>query len=138
MRDTIEAAIAPLLQQIRTSRVGDLLCLMIAESSRFPQLVEFYCREVLDRAMRAIETLAREAMARGELAGDELVRFPQIVGTRVLLTLVWTILFDKIARLDQKALLSAYLDLVFGRDSTSKRSVKSRRSRSRSERPVRA
>lgn len=77
-------------------------------------------------------------MARGELAGDELVRFPQIVGTRVLLTLVWTILFDKIAPLDQKALLSAYLDLVFGRDSTSKRSVKSRRSRSRSERPVRA
>lgn len=137
MRDTMEAAITPLLQQIRTTRVGDLLRLMIAESARFPQLAEFYYREVLERAMRAIETLAREAMKNGELAGDELVRFPQIAGAPMLLTLVWTILFDKIAPLDQKALLSAYLDLVFGRPGTIKRSVKSAQSRSRSERAVR-
>jgi AcrR family transcriptional regulator len=36
MRDTIEAAIAPLLQQIRTRRVGNLLRLMIAEAPAFP------------------------------------------------------------------------------------------------------
>jgi AcrR family transcriptional regulator len=115
MRETLEAALVPLLRQIRTTRMGDLLRLMIAESGRFPNLAEFYYREVLQRAMKAIERLAGHGLENGELAGDELIRFPQIVGAPVLLTLVWTTLFDRFAPLDEKALLSAYLDILFGR-----------------------
>jgi hypothetical protein len=46
--------------------------------------------------MSAIRRLAREAIREGELAGEQLVRFPQIIGAPVVVTLLWTTLFDKI------------------------------------------
>jgi hypothetical protein len=42
------------------------------------------------------------------------VRFPQIIGASVVVTLLSTTLFDKFAPLDSHGLLQAYLDLVFG------------------------
>jgi AcrR family transcriptional regulator len=114
MRDTVEAIGLPMIEAARAGRLGELLRLMIAESGRFPHLAEFYYREVLARAMSAIRRLAREAIREGELAGEHLVRFPQIIGAPVVVTLLWTTLFDKFAPLDGRGLFKAYLDLVFG------------------------
>jgi AcrR family transcriptional regulator len=114
MRDTIEAIGLPMIEAARAGRLGELMRLMIAESGRFPHLAEFYYREVVARAMGAIRRLAREAIRAGELPGEELVRFPQIIGAPIVVTLLWTTLFDKFAPLDSRGLLQAYLDLVFG------------------------
>ena len=114
MRDTVEAIFLPMIEAARTGRLGDLMRLMIAESGRFPDLAEFYYREVLARAMGAIRRLAREAIREGELPGDQLLRFPQIIGAPVVVTLLWTTLFDKFAPLDTRGMMRAYLDLVFG------------------------
>jgi AcrR family transcriptional regulator len=114
MRDTVEAIFVPMIEAARTERLGDLMRLMIAESGRFPDLAEFYYREVLARAMGAIRRLAREAIREGELPGDQLLRFPQIIGAPVVVTLLWTTLFDKFAPLDTRGMMRAYLDLVFG------------------------
>jgi AcrR family transcriptional regulator len=122
MRATIEAILRPMVEQIVVTRVGDLLRLMIAESGRFPELAEFYYREVLQRAMNAIERLAREGRGSGELTGDSLIRFPQLVGAPVVLTLIWTVLFERFAPLDRPGLLGAYLDLIFKSDTPCVRS----------------
>ena len=114
MRDTVEAILVPITEAVRTGRLGELMRLMVAESGRFPQLAEFYYREVLARAMRAIQNLAREAIRTGDLPGDQLLRFPQIIGAPVVVTLLWTTLFEKFAPLDARGMLCAYLDLVFG------------------------
>jgi AcrR family transcriptional regulator len=114
IRATIEAILRSLIEELQAARIADLLRLMIAESGRFPELAEFYYREVLERAMSAIERLAQEGRENGELAGDALIRFPQLIGAPVALTLVWSILFERLAPLDRAGLLQAYLDLVFG------------------------
>jgi AcrR family transcriptional regulator len=113
MRDAVEAIASPMIESAGKGRLGDLVRLMLAESGRFPDLAEFYYREVVARAMAAVRRLARQAISEGELAGDELVRFPQIIGAPMLVTLVWTALFDKFAPLNSRAMLRAYLDLVF-------------------------
>jgi AcrR family transcriptional regulator len=113
MRAMVEAILRPLIEQIHVTRVGHLLRLMIAESERFPELAEFYYREVVQRAMNAIERLARDGRASGELTDDALVRFPQLIAAPIVLTLVWTVLFERFAPLDRSALLGAYLDLIF-------------------------
>jgi AcrR family transcriptional regulator len=113
MRATVEAVLRPMVEQIQVTRVGDLLRLMIAESGRFPELAEFYYSEVLQRAMNAIERLARDARSSGELTGDALIRFPQLIGAPIVVTLIWTVLFERFAPLDRTALLGAYLDLIF-------------------------
>jgi AcrR family transcriptional regulator len=115
MRDQIEAAGLPMIEAARSGRLGDLLRLMLAESGRFPHLAEFYYREVLEPVMGAIRRLAAEAERNGELAGDQLVRFPQIIGAPVVVTLLWTTLFEKFAPLDTAEMMRAYLDLVFPR-----------------------
>ena len=102
-----------MIESAGKGRLGDLIRLMLAESGRFPDLAEFYYREVVARAMTAVRRLARQAISEGELMGDELVRFPQIIGAPMLVTLIWTALFDKFAPLNSRAMLRAYLDLVF-------------------------
>jgi AcrR family transcriptional regulator len=113
MRDTIETIGLPLIEAARAGRLGELVRLMIAESGRFPQLSEFYFREVLSRAMTAIRRLAREAVREGELPGNQLIRFPQIIGAPIVLTLLWSTLFEKFAPLDVRGFFHAYLDLIF-------------------------
>jgi len=113
MRDAVEAIASPMIESAGKGRLGDLIRLMLAESGRFPDLAEFYYREVVARAMTAVRRLARQAISEGELKGDELVRFPQIIGAPMLVTLIWTALFDKFAPLNSRAMLRAYLDLVF-------------------------
>jgi AcrR family transcriptional regulator len=131
MRDTVEAILLPMIEAARTGRLGDHMRLMIAESGRFPDLAEFYYHEVLARAMSAIRRLAREAIREGELAGEQLVRFPQIIGAPVVVTLLWTTLFDKFAPLDSRGLLQAYLDLVFGPPAPKEHPKRTRRPGSR-------
>jgi AcrR family transcriptional regulator len=121
MRDTIEAILSPLIEQIRTTRIGDLLRLVVAESGRFPQLAEFYHREMVQRAMGAIGALSQQAVRTGELTGDELVRFPQIIAAPVVVTLLWTILFERFAPLDASGLLRAHLELIFGKPPVHRR-----------------
>ena len=118
MRDTIETIVLPLIDAARAGRLGDLMRLIIAESGRFPNLSEFYYREVLSRAMSAIRRLAREAVRAGELPGDQLVRFPQIIGAPLVVTFLWSTLFEKFAPLDTHGMLHAYLDLVFASAAT--------------------
>jgi hypothetical protein len=68
----------------------------------------------IDRPPKRQSFPAREAIREGELAGEQLVRFPQIIGAPMVVTLLWTTLFDKFAPLDSRGLFQAYLDLVFG------------------------
>jgi hypothetical protein len=72
-----------------------------------------YYREVLKRAIGAVERLTRETRKNGELARDALARFPQLIAAPVALTFLWSVLFEGFAPLDRFALLGAYLDLVF-------------------------
>jgi hypothetical protein len=85
---------------------------VLAESGRFPQLAEFYHREVVSRGMALIRALAERARARGEFAGDEIVRFPQLVIAPGLVALLWATLFDRLEPLDAEAMLEAHLRLL--------------------------
>ena len=46
---------------------------------------------------------------------DALARFPQLLVAPALLALMWNALFQRFAPLDVKELMSAHLDLLFGR-----------------------
>ena len=54
----------------------DVIRLIISEGPRFPQLADFYYREVLARIIAAVRGLLARALARGELRSDALIRFP--------------------------------------------------------------
>jgi hypothetical protein len=77
-------------------------------------LAEFYYREVLAHILKAVRARLARAVERGEIAGDELVRFPQLLGAPGIVAIVWSGLFDRFEPLDVRAMMRAYFDRLFG------------------------
>jgi hypothetical protein len=92
-----------------------MIKLIVSEGPRFPQLAEFYYREVIARGLPPIRALLTRAAETGELPNDALARFPQLLVAPALLALMWNALFQRFAPLDVKELMAAHLDLLFGR-----------------------
>jgi AcrR family transcriptional regulator len=89
-----------------------LLRLIIAEGPRFPAIAEFHYRNVVARILPLIRTLAERAVARGELPGDALVRFPQLIAGPLLLAVIWDAMFAGIDPLDVRSFLRAYGEVL--------------------------
>lgn len=98
-------------QVLQTDR-RRLLQLVLTEAPRFPWLAEIYWQEVVSRALATIRGVARQAIARGELATDALERFPQLLPAPLLVGFLWTTLFQRFEPLDLEAFVATYLDLL--------------------------
>lgn len=92
----------------------DVIRLVLVEGQRFPELAEFYYREVVSRVLEAVRRLLRRAHARGELHDDALVRFPQLLAAPAILAIFWIGLFERFEPLDVRALLQQHFDMVLG------------------------
>jgi Tetracyclin repressor-like, C-terminal domain len=100
--------------EVYGTRRKDVIRLIVSEGPRFPNLAEVYYREVLVRIMAAVRAWMRRAVERGEVRGDAIVRFPQLLGAPAIVAILWSGLFDRFEPLDVKAFMRAQLDLVFG------------------------
>ena len=116
-RTLVERIVDVFVDEVFGTRRKDVIRLIIAEGPRFPQIAEFHYREVVSRAITALRGLMRRAIERGELSGDILVRFPQLVVAPVLVAIIWSGLFDRFESLDVRSLMRAHLDLLFGEPS---------------------
>lgn len=114
VRVVAERIVDMFVREIYGTRRKDVLRLIIAEGPRFPKLAEFYYREVIGRVLPAMRALLTRAVERGELRGDALARFPQLLIAPALVAIVWNGLFDKFSPLDVRELMRAHLDLIFG------------------------
>jgi len=101
------------VQEIYATQRRNVLRLVMTEGPRFPELAEFYYRNVVERAISAMRALLARAKARGELADDTLIRFPQLIIAPGLVAIIWSGLFDRFAPLDVDAMLRAHLDALF-------------------------
>jgi len=108
----VRGLFARMRHQILATRRKEIIRLVIAESGRFPELAEFYYREVVARGMALLRAAAERAVARGELSSDELARFPQLVVAPGLVAFLWATLFERFETLDAEAMLEAHLALL--------------------------
>lgn len=92
-----------------------LLRLIIAEGPRFPRIAEFYFNNVIARIMPVISRMAEQAVARGELSSDALVRFPQLIAAPLLIAVVWDSMFERLRPLDIKGFLAAHREILVGK-----------------------
>jgi AcrR family transcriptional regulator len=114
VRAVAERAVELFVREIYATSRKDIIRLIISEGPRFPQLADFYYREVLSRIIAAVRALLARALARGELRSDALIRFPQLLAAPGILAIVWSGLFERHDPLDVRALMRAHLDLLFG------------------------
>jgi AcrR family transcriptional regulator len=100
------------VREVLETRRKDVIRLIIAEGRRFPQLAEFYYREVLSRIIAAVRAILRRAVERGE-APSGLVEFPQIIAGPALLAIVWSGLFERFEPLDVRKMMQTHIELLF-------------------------
>lgn len=91
----------------------DIMRLVLAEGARFPAIAQFWHREVVSRGLAMLSALAARGVARGEIEGDALVRFPHLIMAPLLVALLWEGLFASFAPLDVPGLLQAHRTLLF-------------------------
>src|SRR6478752_7102226 len=105
----VDNALDIFVREIYGTHRKQVLRLIISEGPRFPALAEFYYREVLAHILKAVRARLARAVERGEIEGDELVRFPQLLGAPGIVAIVWSGLFDRFEPLDVRAMMRAYL-----------------------------
>ena len=100
------------VREVYETRRKDVIRLMIAEGRRFPQLAEFYYREVLSRIIAAVRAILRRAAARGEVP-EGLVDFPQIIAAPGLVAIIWSGLFERFEPLDVRKMMKTHVEMLF-------------------------
>jgi AcrR family transcriptional regulator len=118
VRVVAEQAFELFAREVYGTHRKDIIRLILSEGPRFPQLAEFYYREVLAKILVAVRALLRRAKERGELRSDALIRFPQIIAAPGIVAILWSGLFERFEPLDVRALMRAHLELLFGEGKT--------------------
>jgi AcrR family transcriptional regulator len=112
IRQTLERFIDLFVREIYATERRNVLRLVMTEGPRFPELAEFYYRNVVERAISAMRALLRRALARGELVDDTLVRFPQLIIAPGMVAIIWSGLFDRFEPLDVAAMMRAHIGVL--------------------------
>ena len=113
-QELVRFQIGPVVGALAAVLASDLPLAVIVEHALDIFVPEFYYREVLAHVLKAVRARLARAVERGEIAGDELVRFPQLLGAPGIVAIVWSGLFDRFEPLDVRAMMRAYFDRLFG------------------------
>jgi AcrR family transcriptional regulator len=114
VRAALENFAENFVREVVETRRGSIVRLIIAEGPRFPDIADFYYREVVSRGLAGMRALIELGIQRGEIKQRGLKDFPQIVVAPAMVALIWQGLFGRHAPLDVSAMLRVHLDLIFG------------------------
>ena len=109
LRQVLERFVDTFVREIYSTERRNVLRLVMTEGPRFPELAEFYYRNVVERAIAAMRAPLTRAKARGELKDDTLIRFPQLIVAPGMMAIIWSGLFDRFAPLDVAAMMRAHV-----------------------------
>lgn len=100
-------------QRIAEDRVSrEMLRFLIAEGSRFPELVERHYEQYMAPVIDQFRQLLKAGTAAGEFRAAPAVEFTEIVVSPALLLCVWSMLFGKRKAFDVTAFIDAHVDLL--------------------------
>lgn len=100
-------------QEILGTERRHMLRLLMSEGQYFPTVAEFYHRNVLSVGLGLLRRVLERAARRGELRNPGLAAVPQIVFAPILMSVIWTSLFEPYEHLDTDLLFRTFLDTLF-------------------------
>ena len=113
VRALVELILEVFVTEILATSRKDIIRLIISEGQRFPELAEFYYREVIARVLPLLRRRLKHAVKTGELRHDALARFPQLLVAPAVVAILWSALFERFSPLDARAFLRAHLEVLF-------------------------
>ncbi len=96
--------------QAVNSPIKNVLRLLIAEGPAHPDLTRFYHEEFIARAMGLVRSLLERAETSGEFRPTDMARFPQLVVAPVVMSMIWSLLFERYETIDTRAMLARHVE----------------------------
>jgi AcrR family transcriptional regulator len=118
VREAVEGFAQMFIREVASTSRGDIVRLIVSEGPRFPEIADFYFREVVSRGMAGMRALIELAITRGEIRNKELARYPQIMIAPALIAVIWQSMFSRHSPLDAIEMFRVHLDLIFGERRT--------------------
>jgi hypothetical protein len=87
---------------------------LLAEAGNFPELAEFWRREIVDRGVGVFETIIRRGIARGEFRDVVPAHAARLCIAPVLVTILWRTIFAQFDETpyDYRGLIDTHLDTL--------------------------
>lgn len=97
---------------VEDKRRREVVRMVIAESSRFPEIADRYYDEILSPCLDMLSQAIRRGVERGEIRNSAVLESPQVVIAPIALVDLWLMMFDDRQPLDLRAYFDAHLELV--------------------------
>jgi AcrR family transcriptional regulator len=97
---------------VEDRRRREVVRMLIAEASRFPELADRYYNDILRPCLDMLKKAIQRGIARGEIRKSSIIDSPQVVIAPIALVDLWMMMFDNRQPLDMKAYFDAHIDLV--------------------------
>lgn len=112
--DLIALVLSTIANIIVHSKLAAVPKIIIAESGNFPQLAEFYRREVIDVGLGILRAIVERGIAKGEFRKLDPDHIARLCIAPLLLSLVWKVSFDQFDEtpFDIEAFVKTHLDVL--------------------------
>jgi AcrR family transcriptional regulator len=97
---------------VEDRRRREVVRMLIAEATRFPELADRYHAEILRPCLDMLKQAIQRGVDRGEIRNSAIVDSPQVIIAPIALVDLWMMLFDDRQPLDLKAYFDAHLEVV--------------------------
>lgn len=110
--DLLRLVISTVYRELVATERRQIMRMLIAEAGRFPQLVEFYHREVVSRGKSALKAIVARGVSRGEFRNSPATTHPEVILGPCIMAAVWKMLFEPFDPIDLEPFMEAHLDIV--------------------------
>ncbi len=97
---------------VEDKRRREVVRMLIAEASRFPELADRYYDEILRPCLDLLKRAIQRGIDSGEIHNSSIVDCPQVVIAPIAMVDLWMMMFEDRQPLDLKAYFEAHLNLV--------------------------
>ncbi|MBI3924806.1 MAG: TetR/AcrR family transcriptional regulator [Armatimonadetes bacterium] len=101
-----------LLRSVLETDARHVVRLIVSEGHRFPDLTEFYFREVVRRGLESLQGILARGEERGEFRPTGLKDAPQLLLAPALMALLWKSTFEAYRPLDLEHFLDTHIDIL--------------------------
>lgn len=99
-------------ERVIGTELRQILRLMLAEGTRFPDIAAFYFDNVISRGMASIRSTVEYGIRTGEFRRPEGHQYPLTIAGPALMSGIWKMVFDHCEPLDLEQMRDTHVDMV--------------------------
>ena len=97
---------------IHQDRMPQLVAMVMGEASRFPDMADFFFKEIVSSNQELLQNILKKGMESGEFRDNFPVEFTQILMAPAMISAIWRLQFESHSPLDMDAYTQTHIDFV--------------------------